>query len=143
MNKRDCILNKPIRDLMIYKLQNIETISREIKAYESGLMPCNITQLTGMPHSGKTSDQTADTALTIACDKYLLRKKETEWAIARVINSLNETSNKLITMVYFNKTHSIPTAAEELFIAQSTAYDIINYVLYCIAVNLGEIKNAN
>lgn len=78
--------------------------------------------------------------MQISSSVYLRNLEQTVRAIEYVVDRLDETDAKLISLVYFKGTYTIEGAAQIVNLSRRAAYNHINNVLVAVALELGLIN---
>ena len=134
-------LTTEIKGYIEFALRHYCERQRELEQHRNDMMPSHTIKLDGVGVSGgKISDVTADTALRLVTDTYILRAEMNCRAITKALTGIDSTDEKLIGLVYWRSTHTVAGAAQVANISTAQAYVRINRILYRIAVEMGDIN---
>lgn len=134
-------LTRELKGYIEFALRHYCERQRELEQYRADMMPSHTTHIDGIgAMGGKTTDITADTALRLATDTYILRAEMNCRAITCALTGIDDTDQKLIGLVYWKSTHTPEGAAQVANISTSQAYRRLNRILYRIAVEMGDIN---
>ena len=131
------LLQKKIAE---YHLANYQNEKRELEQLENELVPLPITRYDLVGHSTDISRTTETTAIKLLYTPYVRRMATGIEAVEKALQYADDTDMKIITLVYWKKSHSVEGAAMEAFIGKSDAYYRINKILAVVAYFLGYIK---
>lgn len=134
-------LKPAIKSYIEYILRIYCKRQKELAQYRTDMMPSYTVKLDGAGSmGGKLADITADTAVRLVTDTYILRAELNCRAVKLALHGIDDTDATLIKLVYFDETHKPDGAANEANISVSQAYERIKKILYRIAVELGEVN---
>lgn len=141
MKKAKASLTPALRSFVEWQLEHYHEARRQLKEYERDMMPSNTPNysLSSSSHSAQ-SRPTENVSFKLLSDQYIQQSIRTSNAIERVLNKLGPDDTKLITLVFWQSSHSVSGAALALHMAPATAYRKINAVLNAIAQELGYVS---
>lgn len=131
-----------IKKFIEYKLNHFFETERYLNEYKRALMPSSTPAYSAaMGGSSGESRPAESLAIKMASDAYIIETEKTINIIQNVLDALDETDSKLISLVYLKKNKLTKEgAALSCNISKSAAYDRINAVLYKIAFELGYVN---
>lgn len=141
MKKSKAILSPALRSFVEWQLEHYHETRRTLKEYERDILPSNTPgySLSASGHSGE-SRPTEDISFKLLSDLYIQQSIRTVNAIERVLKKLDGEETKLISLVYWQGSHSVSGAALSLHISNATAYRKVNAILGEIARELGYVS---
>lgn len=91
---------------------------------------------------GTTIDSrpTERNALAIVSDQYIRRMEIGVNAVEMALKGADQTDIRLVTLVYWSRSHSVVGAAMECHISKAAAYQRLNKILGLVAFGMGFIN---
>jgi len=141
LNKNQYYLPHKIKNYVEWQLEHYYSDKAALADYKSGFMPNGVSSLspTGGVKTG-TSDPTARSAISLATNAYIASTERSLAAIEAALKRCDATDIKLITLVYWKRTHTVEGAAMVANTTTWPAYRRINKMLYRIAMEMGVIN---
>lgn len=141
MKKSKASLSPAVKSFVEWQLEHYHEIRRQLKEYERDMMPSNTPaySLSASGHSGENRP-TENVSFKLLSDQYIQQSIRTANAIEHVLKKLTDEETKLISLVYWQSSHSVSGAALALHMSAPTAYRKINGVLNTIAKELGYVS---
>lgn len=124
-----------------WQLEHYHEDKRQLEQYRLELMPASTANynFNGGGRSSEPGNPTERAAIKMATNPYILATERSIRAIEAVMERCDETDIKLITMVYWRRTHTVEGAAMNAHCSTNTAYAHIDKILVRIAAELGYI----
>lgn len=141
MKKTKVSLSPAVKSFVEWQLEHYHETRRQLKEYERDMMPSNTPaySLSAAGHSGETRP-TEDVSFKLLSDQYIQQSIRTAKAIEHVLNKLSSEDTKLVTLIYWQGSHSVAGAALALHMSAATAYRKVNTVLCEIAKEMGYVS---
>lgn len=134
-------LSPKIKGYIEWQLEHYHEDKRQMEQYRMDMMPNGTAQYGHTcGRSSTPGDQTAATVERLMTNQYLQTTERTIAAIDRTLARCDDTTRKLIDLVYWRRTHTMIGAAMVCHLGKTAAYDRANGVLYGIALEMGLVS---
>lgn len=134
------IKDKVIKHMVEWQLAHYWQDKQNIERYWNDNLPSPTPKYSDGSGGGEVSRNAENTALRISSMAYIVQTERSIKAIERALGAADTTSQKLIKLVYWKRTHTVTGAAQVVNIGKTAAYNRINKLLYDIACELGYIS---
>lgn len=132
-----------IRNIAEWQIENYPKDKRQLAEMEKEMIRHPISNY-NFYGGGRTatvdSRPTERNAFAILSDQYIQRMATGVNAVETALKGTDKTDKMLITLVYWNRTHSVEGAALECCISKAAAYQRLNKILGLVAVGMGFIN---
>lgn len=134
-------LSPKIKGYIEWQLEHYHEDKRQMEQHRMDMMPNGTAQYGHTcGRSSTPGDQTAATVERLMTNQYLQTTERTIAAIDRTLARCDDTTRKLIDLVYWRRTHTIVGASCAVGVSQATGYREVNGVLSCLALELGLVR---
>ena len=134
-------LSPAIKATVEWQLQYYREDKRQLEEYKRNLIPSATPAYSTDPVvSHEAHRTTEDITMRIISSPYLRRLEQSCAAIDRVLSNLDDTSKRLIDLVYWRREYTVEGAGMKIGLGKSAAYQRINKILGCIAYEMGYVS---
>lgn len=142
MSKYKFSLSAPVKSYVEWQLEHYHEDKRQLEQYKLDLMPAATANynFNGGGRSSEPGNPTERAAIKMLTNPYILNTERSINAIEAVLSRCDETDIKIITMVYWKRTHTVSGAGMKAGLSQSGTYLRINKILCTVALELGLIS---
>lgn len=134
-------LNSYVKGYVEWELEHYRDNEKQLESYKNSLMPSSISNYNlNSGGKGGMSNPTEKAAVKMADSVYIQTLERNIAAIGRALKKCDETDYKLIDLVYWRNTHTIPGAALKVNLSIPGAYKRINKILCSLALEMGLIN---
>lgn len=131
-------LSPKIKGYIEWQLEHYHEDKRQMEQYRMDMMPNGTAQYGHTcGRSSTPGDQTAATVERLMTNQYLQTTERTIAAIDRTLARCDDTTRKLIDLVYWRRTHTVTGAGLKVGLSKSGAYNRIYSVLCEVADEMG------
>ena len=142
MSKYRFSLSPKIKGYVEWQLEHYHEDKKQLEEFRSDMIP-NATpsySLAGGVQGGKISSTTENAAIRLATNPYILTTERSVNAIEKMLEYCDDTDKKLISLVYWKRSHTVEGAGMVVFLSRRQAYRRINKIQCILALELGLVN---
>jgi len=126
-----------IKGFIEWQLEHHKEQKKELESLYDDAIPSTIAQYDRDPVKSGPSDPTANAAIKLATNPYILALERSVKAVEATLRKCDDADMQLIELVYWKRSHTVGGAAEKVHLSKSGAYKRINRILHLISLELG------